>query len=446
LKTRPVIIIAFSVCCLLFSLSFSQAPSITLEKYYKLQDSSYVYFSSCVETSTGDFIVAGSINANRESDGLIMKISKTGDVVWTYRDTTWYHDWLVKISENSINELMAIGGYYDTIKQEIAVFSLFLDSNGRIIKSYAIDTLGFYWIDSKTGNDGFTLLGITPDTLLTTIKIKSNGDKQVLLQTVLPQNLRDFSHQQFFTRDGGYLLAEIDTASEANNLLRIAKLNATGSVLWNKKYFFHSLNTRLPIINSDIIENLNGKFAIPVACGTETAILIVSPDGDSLTMRMEDMIFLHSIIATSDSCFIVLMSPVSIDASELSREFIMNKFNDKGDTVWSYYDYRDRMGGQQIMELSTGEILTVGTANYSSSTFRDGWLVKMSAGNPVRRNRQCIPMVIAQLNNKYSKTGLFNLLGRKVGGMSSPTGLFCRNKPLVCHNEKGIPIKRIVVK
>jgi hypothetical protein len=273
LPQRFAVFITLWFCCLLFAPSFSQTPSIILEKYYKLQDSSFVYFSSCVETSSGDLIVAGSINANRESDGLIMKIGKTGDVVWICRDTTKYHDWLYKLYRGANNEFFAIGGYYDTTKMGVYPFYLFFNDNGDIINSFLVDTLGSY-SDAKADNDGFTLLGIV-DSQLTTIKIKSTGTKQVTKQIEVPLDFRDQSYPIIFTNDGGYLLAEIDTESEQTNVLRVAKLDAAGGTVWNKKYSFNSLWGFV----GDIIETRDGKIVIPLTCDS-TRLLVLYANGD----------------------------------------------------------------------------------------------------------------------------------------------------------------------
>jgi len=248
------------------------------------------FTTKMIQVSNGFLIVGYVDNGVNSYDFLAIKVDTLGSVMWSKSYGTESDDKALSAIETADHGYILAG--YSSGQDTVGTDS----TNVCLLK---LDSLGnMQWSKLYGGNGKDGALGINKTSsgdLIVCGFTKSNStgftDKLVLKTDPFGQiiwskaigktNSSDSSYSIIETTTGDILLAGF-TSFGASTLANITKLNASGTVLWNKEIEFmvsYSVKRRL---SYDIIENHNGDYVVTGGVGVGDIPL----DGQPYLLKM----------------------------------------------------------------------------------------------------------------------------------------------------------------
>jgi len=299
------------------------------------------YAYSIQQTSDGGYIVAGSTRSFGVGwdDIWVLKLNANGDVVWQKIYGGSAYDYANSIQQTSDGGYIVAGSTWSFGAGNYDIWVLKLDANGTVV-----------WQKTYGGSDWD----------------------------------RAYSIQQ--TSDGGYIVAGETYSFGAGNNFWVIKLDANGTVVWQKTYG-GSWNESAKSIQqtSDggyIVAGWTRSFGVG---WDDFWVLKLDANGDVVWQKIyggPGYDYANSIQQTSDGGYIVAGETYSFGAG--GYDFWVLKLNANGDVVWqktyggSYDDY-----AKSIQQTSDGGYIVAGYTDSFGVGWTDIWVLKLNANGDV---------------------------------------------------------------
>ncbi|MBI5375464.1 MAG: Ig-like domain-containing protein [Candidatus Schekmanbacteria bacterium] len=292
------------------------------------------------QTSDGGYIVAGNTESGGWWDILLMKLKIDGSIEWQKTFGGTHDDLVYSCEQTSDGGYIVAGttGFTGTASSEVADIWLF-----------KVDAAGNIEWQKKFGG--------------------GSGDSN----TEIAQSV----HQ---TSDGGYIVTGGIVVSSGNNDLWVARLDSSGTVLWQKKY--GGSNSEW---GYSIDETSDGGFIVAgegsFGSGTEAWILKLNSDGTvawQKTFGGTNYDLATSVRETSDGAYIVAAYSTSIHSD---GDVWILKLNSDGSVAWqNIYDSSLTEYPRSIEQAKDGGYIITGYTFLTSSDINAFVLKLDSAG------------------------------------------------------------------
>lgn len=302
-----------------------------------------------VKTSSGDFVIVGFDTSTVDQDNMfLLKVDDDGDSLWIKYFDGYSDDDEANAVALASNGFI-LGGYADGDNgNKRDMFVVRTDNNGNEVWSsfFGTDTTHETVEDIILTSDGnYAVVGTTDPSSISggtpyLLKVDDNGDT---LWT------RKYSHLQsgvsstvIQTSDGNYILSGYtDGMGAGGSDVFLLKVDDDGDVIWTRTY-----GTSLDDHGHHAVETSDGGFLIVGdrdVGGSDYSGYIVrtDSDGDTLWTRTyggEDSDYLTDIAIDSDSTYCICGKYSLSDAGYDYATWVM-KFNDNGDSLWTYLNY-----------------------------------------------------------------------------------------------------------
>lgn len=201
-------------------------------------------------TQDGGFIACGSTTSTNiadKTDAWAVKVTQTGQVEWAKAFGGGASDEFYEIYETADHGFIAAGhssSFSASLQPDPWVVKL--DKTGNIVwqKTYGGSAPDYAYSIKQTNDGGYVVVGTTAsfgtgvygtyaaDILL----LRLDGDGNLLWSKVYGGGLAEEAARVSLTPDGGYVISGI-TGSFSDNLdLWLVKINSSGDILWQKRY------------------------------------------------------------------------------------------------------------------------------------------------------------------------------------------------------------------
>lgn len=254
----------YFILLLLSQLVFCQAPAIQWQK--ALGGTSQDFSSSIQQTTDGGYIIAGTTMSNNgdvtsnhgQSDFWIVKLSDTGSILWQKTFGGTGIDKAISIQETSDGGYI-VGGFTTSTDGDVTgnhgvqdFWVVKLSSTGVLIWQKTLGGTGDDELQGiqQTSDGGYIVVGYTysnngdivgnhGDTDIWVAKLSATGS--LLWQKALGGTSSEIAYGIVQTTDGGYVIAGSTsstngdiTSSHGFGDVWIVKLSTTGTLLWQK--------------------------------------------------------------------------------------------------------------------------------------------------------------------------------------------------------------------
>jgi len=326
--------------------------------------------NSTIITADNNLLICG----NHLGNAVVLKISKTGSLIWQKDIDPGYYNYASGIAQ-SANQDIFICGFTEKNETEnkFDVLLLKLNSNGDTLwtKTYggSEDDYGYYITNTQDGN--LLICGITysftQDVYSDIYLIKVNTDGDTLWTKTYNEEDEEMPYHVLQTQNGEYLVTGTnrDTASEKE--VYLLKLSPDGTLVWNKKIGPATGKSGL-----STVELSNGDL---MTCGRTTKvdddqILVVKTDnfGNVFWEQEYGEVSLdekgNSMQINADGTLIITGS----SESPLSGEsgIILLKINQQGDQLlFKGFGYSIVSRGQNILKDDNDDNIITGTYNFN---------------------------------------------------------------------------------
>jgi hypothetical protein len=268
--------------------------------------------NSIVETSDGGYAVAGrSSSPEKDYDFWVMKLDPDGNVLWqkTYGDSNYQRaSSIVETSDGGY----AVAGRSYSPEKNFDFWVMKLDPSGNVLwqKTYGDSDSQGAWSIVETSDGGYAVAGYS----ISNIKpfdswvIRLDPDGNVLWQKKYGDSDRQGAASIVETSDGGYAVAGDSYSIGEDRKIWVMKLDASGNILWQNKYF----NT-FGVVRSIIVETSNGGYAVAGSGLEGSSILVTDSSGE-----LELCDYQASTNATASD---ISITPIDSDATVIDTNF-----------------------------------------------------------------------------------------------------------------------------
>jgi len=292
------------------------------------------YGSTCIQTSDGGYIAAGTTDSYGAGgyDIYIVKTNEYGDTLWT----------------------KAYGGTGDEVSSDII---------------HSSD--GGYAIIGRTNSFGEG----SNDCYL--IKINQSGD------TIWTKTYGGTGNENAYrivqTADNGYIITgNSESYGPVTGSIYIIKINTLGDSLWMRIYYKQDVNT-----GYDIIQTLDDNFLIGVTLSNTVSthdfmLLKINPIGDTLWTRVYDKggdDWLSSVVELSNGDIVVSGKTNSIGYG--GDDVFLSRYNSNGNEIWfkTFGGSDDDLGGKIILTNDSCIVFSGTTYSFGNGSC-DVYLIK----------------------------------------------------------------------
>lgn len=355
--------------------SYAQTPSIVWQKSFG--GSLYDRAESIIQTTDGDFVVAGHSQSNDYQltnnfgcfDSWILKINNTGTLIWKKSLGGSGCDYTKCVIETPDGGFLCVGesnstnGDINNFYGQIDFWVIKLSENGIVEwkKNYGGDSNDEGISGCLTSDQNYIIAG-SSESYISEIEtnqiymdfwiLKINPNGNVIWQKKYGGSGYEYLRKIKKTADGGYILTG-DTTSQNGNItgnnggqdVWVVKIDENGNIEWQKNF-----GGTLDDYSKDIIEDSEGNFIVV---------------GETYSFDL-DAVENHS------------------NAGQ--RDYFVVKINNQGQKTWSRcYGGGENEYARSIVQSSSGEYVIIGesysndgqpTNNHGSADF---WLIKIKS-------------------------------------------------------------------
>ena len=223
-----------------FVLKLDASGSVAWQKTYGISVQDVA--NSVQQTTDGGYIVAGYTFGVAGYEAWVLKLDSSGGIVWNKTYGGSGHDFAYSVQQTAEGGYI-VAGYTNSFGAGgYKAWVLKLDSSGGIVwnKTYSGSGNDYAYAIRQTGDGGYVLAAYTSsfgvggfDTWI----LKLNSDGSVAWQKTYGGSGTDIPASIQQTSDGGYILAGSTQSAGAGGFdAWLLKLNADGSVAWQKTY------------------------------------------------------------------------------------------------------------------------------------------------------------------------------------------------------------------
>lgn len=200
----------------------------------------YDYARAIVQTFDSGYVTVGSTEGNFGlSDLYLLKVDKTGEIMWGKRYGGSNIDWAQDIIQTYDSNLMVVGYSNSNSSSDYGIYLVKTDYNGDSIYTKTInwDDWDFAYSLQETADSGYIIAGET----------YQNGNSQALLiktnkegDTIWTKTYGGANDDKFekviITASGDYLMAGTTESFGNQKQAYIVKTDNLGSIIWEKNY------------------------------------------------------------------------------------------------------------------------------------------------------------------------------------------------------------------
>ena len=255
----------------LYLVKTDASGAVSWEQSYDLGINGHARANAVEQAPDGGYIAAGwADNSNGNTDGYIIKVDSSGDLIWhyLYGDQDERDEFFNALALTADGGLIAAGST-DTAEGDVGAYIARLNGTGGIVWQYYYGAEGNEYANAveETTDGGFIFCGSTSseegyginDEAVYLVKLQSTG-------SVLWEKTFDYSEygdevgeSVRQTTDGGYILAGwYEQGADPGSTL-LLKLNASGIGVWARGYNWSGAD-----IFSSVCQSADGGYT---ACG-----------------------------------------------------------------------------------------------------------------------------------------------------------------------------------
>jgi len=235
------------------TINYSNAQT-TFSTVYSHATLGYKAHAFCISPDSG-YVIAGK-HENFNSRGLIIKVDSIGDTIWCKRygstTTEFYH--IIPTLDSSY---AIIGNSLNTSTNKQDIVCLKINQQGDTIWSTAIEEVdnAYGYKIEQTFDKGFIICGYTESTnpfqKAVIIKLNANGSLQwnKVIHTSNSQNIASSIKQ---APDSTYIaLIQAESTSPYTSFGHLVNIDGIGNIIWSKKY---SLNASGSFAHTNVVD------------------------------------------------------------------------------------------------------------------------------------------------------------------------------------------------
>ena len=330
--------------------------------------------------SNGSIIVGHAGNNNANTNGLVISLDSKGNVLWKKQ-------WGLNPDGDILEKVIRLkdGNFLATGFTTPATFNIFMrlwlvkfDSSGSIIYSKYIAVPGGYGIRARgiceTSDGGFAITGSTQTTPNASesilMRLNSNSDVLWIVSSKNPFVNSGKSFSSVIEHQGNLIVLGSITNPGGDRDGLLIKFNATGALLWQKRYKIDNLPTEFDALyESNGIYFVHGSRSVtPPYSDYKPCFLQINPDGSvKKALRMEPMNFpdhgANAALPLADGGFIT-----SHSVANGSKDISLTKVSASGIIVWKKrYTQSNFQQIVQLRQAADNGIIGVGNVNYPPS-------------------------------------------------------------------------------
>ena len=192
---------------------------------------------SVIATKDGNYLVTGATQiAGKNYDAWVIKLSKSGNVLWEKKYGKTQEDFARNVVETS-NGYAFVGHATNTTTLNKEIYLFKTDTNGNLLWENTFGGLeNDYGYRIALGHDGGLILcgTINANSDAYIVKTDANGAKQWAIN--YGGQYEDEGFGVVATQDGNYAITGSTLVSTSNQEAFILKIDPTGKTLWENKY------------------------------------------------------------------------------------------------------------------------------------------------------------------------------------------------------------------
>jgi PKD repeat protein len=372
--------------CLFLSLQFNSNAQITWEKLF-VQSNTDV-FRSVREVPSGGYIAVGYTShwSNNDSDAFVVRLTATGDTIWTRTFNGGKKDILYKVINTSDGGFVMCG-YKTTGLAPSDAYYMKLDANGNLLWQFTYGGTGTERAQDiiQTADGGYAMCGYTNSGLSSynsfLVKIDANGGQT--------WNMKyggigyDDANSVKELPSGDFIMAgQTTTTGAGQGDIWLVLTNSSGVQQWAQ-----TIGTTSPD-NAEYIQlAAGGGFII---CGSTQGLGIGSDDG--YLVKTDDLGVVqwyktyggsapddfHTVENTSDGGFVVTGTTQS-NALIISNQWLV-KTDANGDSTWAYtFGGANHDHAYSGMQTSDGGYILCGYSGSFGFNYEDALVIKVDS-------------------------------------------------------------------
>lgn len=209
--------------------------------YNRIGSAGTQYGQALCKTTDGNFLLLGFSNEGANRDVLVLKVTPNGQIIWTQNFGGPNEDYGVDVLELNNGNYFILANTKSKRNGGLDIWMLWLDSKGNLIRetthgesemdggaeSIELDNgdlmnFCYTWNYGATSRDFYLL--------------KTNSDGDSLWSRRYGGNEYEESQNMNITPQGDILLIGHSTSTDPKHNMYAVKLNANGSILWEKNY------------------------------------------------------------------------------------------------------------------------------------------------------------------------------------------------------------------
>ncbi len=342
------------------------------------------YAAAVQQTSDGGYVAAGSTNffGAGNNDAWVLKLNTDGAVAWqkTYGGTGT--DVATAIEQTSDGGYIVAGWTNSFGAGGSDVWVLKLNTDGTVAwqKTYGGSGSNYASSVQQTADGGYIVAGGADGDAWV---LKLNSDGTVAWQKAYGGPGTDYATSVRQTGDGGYIVAGYADASGSGNTdAWLLKLNSSGTVLWQKTYGGPEIDAVVSIQQTGDGGYIAAGYSDSFNPGSRDAwVLKLNASGSVLWQKAyggpgED--FVSSIQQTADGGYIVAGYTSSFGAG--NEDAWVLKLNGDGSVAWQKtYGGSGDEEAKSIQQTADGGYIVAGYTSSFGAGNGDVWVLKLDA-------------------------------------------------------------------